>query len=305
VKYGVTAAYTYGYTGPEMGLVDYLDSLRSLGRMGIKYFDLEILQEKHIPIYLEKKNIELLKKTAQENNVTIAGFTAWVCLQFLHSTDPADNKKAFELFTLVSEIASSFNASYIHLGSDMLREYIVSRDETYLTAPALDFKIPRNVKIADIISRYAENLNKLAEIAAGKGLKFSIEPRANALINGADSFLEIYRKVSHKNLYCCLDVMHCAFHRENIPLAIEKLGDRLLVFQLCDSISGDMTHYPLGGGTTKIMPIIEALKKIQFNGYLMLEIYKGGKDSKSVVDSWYNDAYRLLCGKDTETVLNS
>lgn len=303
MKYGATAAYTYAYTGAEMGLADYVDSLKSLGRMGIGHFDLEILQEKHIPMYLEKENIELLKRTAGDNNVAIAGFTAWVCLKLLHSTDPENNKKALELFTLVSKIASSFGASYIHLGSDMMQEYIVVRDNTYLTAPALDFKIPKGVKLADVLDKYAGNLSKLAEIAKSHGLKFSIEPRANALINSADSFLETYRRVSHDNLYCCLDAMHCAFHREDIPTAIEKLGDRLLVFQLCNAISGDMTHYPLNAGELKIASIIEALEKIRFDGYLMLEIYKGGKDQKGVVDSWYGDAIRMICGNHERTAL--
>lgn len=297
MHYGATAAYTYAYTGPEMGLNDYVDSFKSLGKIGIRNFDLEILQEKHIPMYLDKKNIEILKNAADANGVNIAGFTAWVCLEFLHSTDPAKNRKGFELFNLVAEIASSFNASYIHLGADMFKEYVISRDQTYLTAPALDFRIPQDIKLADVLDRYAETLKRFAETAQRHGLKFSIEPRANAFISGADSFLEIYQRVSHKNLYCCLDVMHCNFHRENIPLAIEKLGGKLLVFQLCDSISGDMIHYPLGAGNVKLPPILDALGKIQFDGYLMLEIYKGGKDSKALVDSWYDEARQFLHGK--------
>jgi sugar phosphate isomerase/epimerase len=77
-------------------------------------------------------------------------------------------------------------------------------------------------------------------------------------------------------------------------MAIERLGDRLLGLQFCDSISGDLTHYPVGSGKVDLQAVLKAMKKIKFHGYLMLEIYHGGKDAKELVDAQYASAMEMI-----------
>ena len=66
------------------------------------------------------------------------------------------------------------------------------------------------------------------------------------------------------------------------------------MFQFCDSISGDLTHYPLGEGDIDLAEILTALQKNNFQGFLMLEIYKGGNDSKPDVDIQYHEAFEFI-----------
>ena len=114
------------------------------------------------------------------------------------------------------------------------------------------------------------------------------------MISGADSFLDVHRRAGHDNLYCCLDVIHSAFHREDIPIAIEKLGDRLLVCQFCDAIPGQMTHYPPGEGSMDLGAILRTLTKISFKNFLMIEIYKGGDTPKDIADKQYAGAMETI-----------
>jgi len=294
LKIGATAAYTYAFRGTAMDLNDYLVSIKTLPELGIYNFDLEILQPQHVAIYETKDNIKRLKETLANNKVNVVGFTAWACLGLVHSAKKEDHQRGYQLFAKIARIAQDFGAEYIHLGSDMISDYIVQRDTTYVAAPVTKIAIPENVSYQHILDDYAKRLAKLAQIAQDNGLKFSIEPRANSLIFSADSFMDIYRRAHHSNLYCCLDVVHCAFHHEDLPIAIEKVSERLLVFQLCNAIPGQMIHYPLAEGSIKIKPILKTLRKINFQGYLMLEIYHSGKDNKDIVDSWYKEGMAMI-----------
>ena len=294
LKIGATAAYTYAFRGTAINLNDYLISIKTLPELGIYNFDLEILQPQHVAIYESKDNIKRLKETLANNKVNVVGFTAWACVGLIHSIKEENQQHGYQLFAKIARIARDFNAEYIHLGSDMISEYIVQRDSTYVAAPVTKVAIPDSLSYQNILDDYAKRLAKLAQIAQDNGLKFSIEPRANSLICGADSFMDIYRRAGHSNLYCCLDVVHCAFHRENLLIAIEKVSQRLLVFQLCNAIPGQMIHYPLAEGSIEIKPILRALRKINFQGYLMLEIYRSGKDNKDIVDSWYKEGMAMI-----------
>ena len=294
MKIGATAAYTYAFKGTKMGLDDYLESIATLPKLGIRCFDLEILEDHHTAIYSDPANIAKLQRACTEHGVEITGFTAWACVKYIHSLKPSMHQKGFALFKEICAISAQFNCTYIHMGSDMIAEFIVERDPTYTGAPPVKMAVPAEININNVLDDYAGRLNKLAGIAAEHALKFSIEPRANALMSGADSFLDIYRRAGHENLYCCLDVIHSAFHRENLPIAIEKLAGKLLVFQFCDSISGDLTHYPIGEGNIDLTEILTALQKNNFQGFLMLELYKGGNDIKADVDIQYREACEFI-----------
>ncbi len=287
MKLGATAAYTYAFAGTKMTVDDYVASIATLGELGIGYFDLEILQAQHVPIYQIEENVRRLRDALTEHNVRVAGFTAWACLGDVHSADSNRHKRGYELFDEIAQIASGLGAEYIHLGSDMIQDYIVERHDVYETAPALTVAIPPDICFQKILDDYSGRLSRLAQIAADRGLKFALEPRANSMVCSADGFNDVHRRAGHDNLYCCLDVVHAAFHREDLALAIEKLGTRLLVLQICDAIPGEMVHYPLGDGVIDFAAALRALAKVKFSGYVNLEMYRGGEDDKVVVDNWY------------------
>ena len=196
---GATAAYTYAFRGTKLTLQDYLESIESLPHLGIHHFDLEILQAQHTAIYGNEDNLATLQAALKQHAVHIAGFTAWACLSLIHSTKSEDHERGFELFDSMARIAAKLGATYIHLGSDMIQEYIVTRDEAYVTAPATCFKIPNDVQLSQVLDDYAQRLNQLAQIAEKYHLRFASEPRANSLMYDAYSFLDVHRRAPHPN----------------------------------------------------------------------------------------------------------
>src|SRR5687768_3728285 len=102
MKLGATAAYTYAFCGTGMTLDDYLVSIRTLPTLGIRWFDLEILQGQHIPIYEDASNVAALEAGLRDAGVQVAGFTAWACLEFIHSTEKSDHDQGFDLFARIA-----------------------------------------------------------------------------------------------------------------------------------------------------------------------------------------------------------
>jgi sugar phosphate isomerase/epimerase len=291
---GATAAYTYAFRGTRMSLDDYLDSIETLPQLGLHWFDLEILREEHIAIYEDDANARQLEASLERHGVRVAGFTAWACLELIHSADPEDHARGFALFERMAAIGRRFSARYVHLGSDMIRQYIVERDPTYVTAPPTRIDLPSGVTLESVLDGYAERVGMLAAIAQDQGLQFALEPRANSLVNGTASFMDLVRRVGHANLYACLDVVHLRYHREDLALAIERVGPRLAVLQVCDALDGDLAHLPLGDGQVDLERVSRGLARSAATPFVMLELYRSGNDPKAAVDAWYADGYRRL-----------
>ena len=98
---------------------------------------------------------------------------------------------------------------------------------------------------------------------------------------------------------CLLDVMHCAYQRENLPVAIKKLGSRLQTVQVCGTDGQTLSHLPLADdAATRNM--VRALQEIDFQGILDVELY--GMPSREI-DSSYQAAREILARQITD--LNS
>jgi sugar phosphate isomerase/epimerase len=286
-RIGATAAYTYAFRGTAMSLADYLESIATLPSLGLRWFDLEILREEHVAMYEDEVNARQLVSALERHGVHVAGFTAWACLELIHSADPDDYARGFALFDRVAVIGRRFGASYIHLGSDMIRQYIVERDPTYVTAPPTRIELPDGVSLERVLDEYAGRMRTLAEIASDHGLRFALEPRANSLVHGSDGFVDMVRRVDHPNLYACLDVVHLRYHREDLAWAIERVGPRLAVLQVCDVLDGELVHLPLGEGQVDLGQVALGLARSDATPFVMLELYRSGRDTKATVDGWY------------------
>jgi len=294
MQLGVTTAYSYASHGLNVSIDDYIENIETLAQLGFKNFDLEIREAPDIPSYEDEQRLGKLLKATRKHEMNIVGFTAWACMEYIHSNLADEHEMGYAVFDRIARVASQFNAQYIQIGADMIHEYVVERDEDDPTAPATHIEIPKDVSLAQVLESYAKRLRCLAEIAASHDLKFALEPRINSLVTGVDAFNDIYEQVQHPNFYCCYDVMHGSFHQQDISLAIEKLGDRLLVFHACDAIPGQLEHLPLGQGQVHWDLVFKTLKKINFDGALLLDIFRLDHAEPKVANQWYQDGLAKL-----------
>jgi 4-hydroxyphenylpyruvate dioxygenase len=152
------------------------------------------------------------------------------------------------------------------------------------------------------ISRAAEDLAALGELAAGQGLRVAYEALAwGRHVNDYRDSWEIVRRADHDAVGLCLDTFHI-FSRNTILDAIESIpGDRIFLAQVADAprLSLDTLswsrHYRCFPGQGEL-PLAEFMNKLAATGYagpLSLEIFNDQFRSGDV-EQTAADGYRSL-----------
>jgi D-psicose/D-tagatose/L-ribulose 3-epimerase len=116
-----------------------------------------------------------------------------------------------------------------------------------------------------------KNLKVLAAYAAAKGITLCIEPLnrfETDFLNTTDKGLALIKAVGAKNVVLHLDTFHMNIEEKNQAEAILKAGKHLGHFHACGSDRGTP-----GGDHIDWKPIVAALKKINYQGDVVIESF--------------------------------
>jgi D-psicose/D-tagatose/L-ribulose 3-epimerase len=116
-----------------------------------------------------------------------------------------------------------------------------------------------------------KNLKVLAAYAAKKGITLCIEPLnrfETDFLNTTDKGLALIKAVGAKNVVLHLDTFHMNIEEKNQAAAILKAGKLLGHFHACGSDRGTP-----GGDHIDWKPIVAALKKINYQGDVVIESF--------------------------------
>jgi D-psicose/D-tagatose/L-ribulose 3-epimerase len=119
--------------------------------------------------------------------------------------------------------------------------------------------------------RIADGLYELAAHGASRGLKIVIEPMSHFrthIINTPEQALALIQATGHPNLFVLLDTYHLITETRNMEEAILTLAPFLWGIHACENDRG----VP-GKGLVPWDQVFRGLKKIQFDGYCILESY--------------------------------
>ena len=118
-----------------------------------------------------------------------------------------------------------------------------------------------------------ECLIEIAKYAKAKGLWIAIEPTPSDsnLIETADDALKLMRESKMDNVGLMFDSIH-AYYRGDIPSDyVDKMGSNLIHVHLSD------LNRMAPGTYNDFKPLVDALKAINYDGYLAMEIGLGGR----------------------------
>jgi sugar phosphate isomerase/epimerase len=287
---GASAGYTFAYYSLESTLERFLWSIDRLSELGYKSYSLEILEPQHVALYRERGAIEQLLERSKCRAVSFSSFIPYHCCTNLTSTRKDRRQLGLRQFEEGVEIARDLGISVVTIASDWPPEWVSSYSPEYAHAPAADFDVPSSEDYDRLWSDYIAAISQCVEISAKHGMRFGLEPRANCLVSTADSFLRLWDRLRSNEFFCVLDVMHSAYQRESIPVAIKKLGARLGILQMCGSDAETLNHLPLkdDAATRKILA---ALEETGFAGIIDVELYG---IPATTIDESYRQAREIL-----------
>jgi sugar phosphate isomerase/epimerase len=136
--------------------------------------------------------------------------------------------------------------------------------------------IPAQYATDATVERVIQNLGKLTRVAEDAGVVLALENEFGITSNG-EQIAHIVDSVNSPNLGVNLDPANFVVSKENPARAIEILGRRIAHMHLKDCTftgAGRWWGYEwveLGTGQMDYRPILSALKKIGYGGFLSLE----------------------------------
>ena len=116
-------------------------------------------------------------------------------------------------------------------------------------------------------------LVEVAKYAKTKNVMIAIEPTPSDsnLIETPDDALKLMRETNLDNVKVMFDTIHVFYRKEIMTDYVEKMGNNLIHLHV-----SDLERTP-PGTYTDFKPLVDALKKIDYKGYLTMEIGLNGR----------------------------
>jgi sugar phosphate isomerase/epimerase len=116
-----------------------------------------------------------------------------------------------------------------------------------------------------------EQVRRCADIAARKGLTFTIETRANDVFSSTDAVLNVLKESGASNVGVILDVAHVHAGKEYLALVIPKLNGQIKLVHLSDNDGTQAYHHSPGTGNIDFLAVIASLGHTGYDGYLVVD----------------------------------
>lgn len=215
----------------------------------------------------EEQDINIINKSLRENNIEASS----ICGVFNESRDLVSSssdirKNAINYIKDCIDFAVAINAKYIS----------VSATANMKIRPEADVDIEKKWAIEglEIAGKYAEE----------KGIKLTLEPwnrYETYLINRMDQALEIVNQVNLPSVGCMADTYHMNIEEESIADAIKLASEsnKLFYVHIADS-----NRKAPGYGHIDFSKIAQALKEVQYEGVLSMELLPAAADPFMVLE---------------------
>jgi D-psicose/D-tagatose/L-ribulose 3-epimerase len=142
----------------------------------------------------------------------------------------------------------------------------------------------------------SHSIKKITSLLSEKNIQLGIEPLnryESDFINTVDEGIRLCELIDHPNVGLLLDAYHMNIEEKNMCQSIEKAGDRIFHFQVAENDRG----VP-GSGSLNWTKIFNTLKKINYEGFVSLEMFiQANVDTSKDLFTWRNienDPYEAI-----------
>ncbi len=129
------------------------------------------------------------------------------------------------------------------------------------------------------MNRLVASLEPVLQYAADRDVVIGFEPEPGMLIDTMDKFDQLRERIDAPNFKLTLDIGHLHCQRET-PLGdyIRRYSDQIVNIHLEDMKAGVHEHLPFGEGEIDFPPIFKALKEIDYQGPINVELSRHSHD---------------------------
>ncbi|PZR26615.1 MAG: xylose isomerase [Citrobacter freundii] len=274
----ITCAYLYPITlyGYPPDIRQTVDHIREMAEMGFSSIELEGIGAGNIAyLYHHQDEIgEALHK------YDLALPVLCLVLPQLGSTDASLRRKSLELFEMGCKVAQKLGAAGV-LDNGPLQpfEYPVDAPiQRHYTDELLNqLQLPAGFEWKAFQQDICQTFKKACDIAAAHHLVYHLHPCEGSLITTADSFINFANDVNKPNLFFNMDTANQFFFRDNLPLSLLRLADKISYIHISDNRGSKVEHLAAGDGSIHWDSFFAALKAVNYQGDFGIDV--GGAES--------------------------
>lgn len=236
--------------------IDYaFTSISDIGYDGIEF----VLDIPHGFLPIGKIEVGKIKKNLKRTGLEITNLNANTVKGFYNK----NGKQKFEPSLSSNNIKSrKWRINYTKQAIDLAEE---------LEAPSISITSGVN-NTSKNYNNFEESIKELNPYAEKKNILISIEYEPGLMIENYNNVLPFISK-EYKNVGVNFDVCHSAVLNENIPETIVKLKNKLFHTHISDCKNRVHYHLIPGMGKIDFNSMYNALKKIDYDGFLTGELY--------------------------------
>lgn len=271
------------------GGVDPSDAIDTVGEIGFDGIELIANVREDLDTIWSGASLDRIRARLERNKLQVSQFVLFQqAVPGLASPDPKIRAQNIDTFEAGCRVAATLGAPIVNIVAPWPTSY--GADRGYLPRyydidnpkPAEHFHIDmaRSFDWPKAFSEFAETTRECTRRAAGQNVKMTIEHHTHCLVHDATAFNQLWEAVRHPSLGYNLDAGWTLLQREYPPLAIHKVGKRLMNVHMRD-IDGHMRRFPaFGDGVMDVQAIVEACKQVGFSGFLSIEQDKNVDDMR-------------------------
>jgi len=251
-----------------------------IGQLGFEGVELIVCARDDIKNYWTDAKLDQLKQQLERNKLVVSQFVLFQpVVAGLSSLKADERRESLDYFETGCRLGAKLGAPIVNIVAPWARE--LGKGQGYIpryyeiAKPGEGQKYRINIapgfQFDDVWREWVNTVRALVARAKAAGLKFTIEHHTHCLIEDANAFLRLTDAVNDPDLGYNLDAGWTQLQREYPPVAVYKVGRRLMNLHIRD-IDGLMRSFvPVGDGVMDLQGIADAVKQIGFRGFLSLE----------------------------------
>ncbi len=255
-------------------------AIEIIGELGFDGIELIVNAREDLRGFWTGARVDRIRQRLDRARLQVSQFVMFApVVEGLSSTRADERERDLDNFEAGCRIGARLGAPVVNIVAPWARElrgptgYLPRYYEIANPAPGQKF----HIDVADgfdwdrVWRGYVETTKACLVRAKAHGMKFSIEHHTHCLIPDATSFLRLWDQVQDPDLGYNMDTGWTLLQREYPPVAIHKLGRRLMNVHMRD-IDGQMRSFVhIGEGVMDFSAIIATLKQIGFDGFVSIE----------------------------------
>ncbi|MDR7470220.1 MAG: sugar phosphate isomerase/epimerase family protein [Armatimonadota bacterium] len=274
MQLGVTVAYARVHYSDEPTLEQYQAfarwaAERKFGGIELAAFSLEHFRRD----FADLRAVRALRSLCQDLGVTVNAFEAGFLRHMTVSEEATVRQQALDGLRRSLEVARELGTDLVYLHSAPHPSWAIEFRRLYD-----DFTPPARVEVPPAFDwkaawqQYVATIGEMARLAEQATARLALEIRPYEMVSNADGMRRLIEAVESPALGVVFDTAHFFVQKEILPVAVQKLADRIYLVHLADNNGIEDFHWAPGKGGVPWEGVLQALGKIAYQGFANIDV---------------------------------